>query len=1170
MKSLLHPVLVLLLLAGFLPARAEPGDVTVAEDTHTYTLDNGIVTARVAKASGDLVSLRYRGLEMLATFLTPAGEPDLERDPPGANPNGLNPRMTDHQYGFWSHDAMGPRGTAPAVAAITIDPRSNGGARAEVSVKGVSGGRKMGTGPGASADGQFIADIEIRYALGRGDSGVYTYCAFTHRPEYAASSLGEARFCAKLNEFFDWMSVAPHRNQAYTKDLREGDKYIYTVVQSENPVGGWSSTTKQVGFWQINPSLEYISGGPTKVEFIGHRDTNRVAAPCLLNYWRSSHYGGARVDVAAGEAWTKVVGPFFLYVNAGADPRAMYDDARAQHRREAARWPYDWVAGVDYPSAGERVAVKGRLVLRDPQAPQAKLPALRVGLTHPAYTVTPRPGPNGAPVPPLEVDWQTDAKHYQFWTKGAEDGTFEIPHVRPGRYTLHAFADGVLGEFARTDVVVESGRPLDLGALDWTPVRRGRQLWEIGVPNRNASEFAHGDRYFEPEISLEYAKLFPRDVHYVVGQSDYRTDWFFQHVPHSENPAARAEPFFGVRAPGRATPFTVAFDLPASPTGRAVLRLALCGTGTRELAVAVNGEPAGSIALGRGDGVITRHGLQGLWYEREFAFAASRLKAGANTLQLTVPAGPVNNGVVYDYLRLELDDGAPAAGAAGLAPALPTLWIAGDSTAAAGGPAATGWGVLLADYFDPAVITVANRARGGRSSRTFITEGHWAKIVSALKPGDTVLLQFSHNDGAERNGPRVARGSLEGLGDETEEIENVITKQRETLRTFGSYVRQMIAETRARGATPILLSLTVRNHWQEGRVERGSGRYGGWLRQLAETEKVAFIDHTKLIADRYDRLGRLAVNAFFPRDHVHTGADGARLNARLAVSGLKGLREQSLIRALSFAGRAVPVADPVDVYVPPQPPPKGAAPEVFATWLNLPVPADPKLPTVWLIGDSTVRNGRGNGYDGQFGWGDPFARFFYPAKTNLVNRAVGGLGARTFRRQWEDIRPQVKPGDVVLVQFGHNDNGARGALKGTGEETEEREDPATRQRETVHTFGWYLRTYIAEIRARGATPVICSLVPRNRWRDGRIDRPNGGHADWARHVAGTEQAAFLDLHGRIADRYDALGQEAATALFADRAVHTNWEGAVLNAQIVVEALRALSDNPLAAHLRPGM
>ncbi|HWA28121.1 MAG TPA: rhamnogalacturonan acetylesterase [Lacunisphaera sp.] len=512
---------------------------------------------------------------------------------------------------------------------------------------------------------------------------------------------------------------------------------------------------------------------------------------------------------------------------------------------------------------------------------------------------------------------------------------------------------------------------------------------------------------------------------------------------------------------------------------------------------------------------------------------------------------------------------APATPAAEV-PALPTIFLAGDSTSENGTPVATGWGRMFADYFDPAKIHVANRSRGGRSSRTYVTEGHWDKLVAELKPGDLVIIQFGMNDGADRNGPRIARGSLPGIGEETEEIDNVITKQHETVHTFGWYLRKMIADTRAKGATPVLFSLTVRDFWKEGRVERGAGQYGEWAREIAVAEKLAFVDHTKLIADRYEQLGHDTVNSFFPRDHVHTGEDGARLNAIMAVSGLKGLREQWLVRSLSLMGRMVPTAAPGDVYVPPQPPPKGAPPEEFATWLNLPEVADPKLPTVWLIGDSTVRNGRGNGYDGQFGWGDPFQQYFYPGKTNVVNRAVGGTGARTFAGQWEKVLPQVRKGDFVLIQFGHNDNGARGALKGIGEETEERENSATKQKETVHSFGWYLRHYIAEIRAKEATPILCTLVPRNRWQDGKVVRSPDSHADWTRAVAAAEKVPLVDLNELIAKKYDALGEPAVTALFADKAVHTNWTGAELNALTVVEGLRALEPNPLAGHLRPDM
>jgi lysophospholipase L1-like esterase len=504
------------------------------------------------------------------------------------------------------------------------------------------------------------------------------------------------------------------------------------------------------------------------------------------------------------------------------------------------------------------------------------------------------------------------------------------------------------------------------------------------------------------------------------------------------------------------------------------------------------------------------------------------------------------------------------------ASALPTIFIAGDSTSQNGDPLATGWGKMFGEYFNPAKVRIVNRSIGGRSSRTFVTEGHWDKVAAELKAGDLVLIQFGMNDGADRNGPRVARGSLDGLGEETEEIDNVITKQHETVHTFGWYLRKMIADVRAKGATPVLFSLTVRDFWKDDKVERGAGRYGEWARELAVAEKIAFVDHTKLIADRYDQLGHEAVNGFFPRDHVHTDEDGARLNAIMAVSGLKGLREQWLIRCLSLQGRMVPTASPANVYVFPQPPPKGADRAVFTQWLNLPEPADPKLPTVWLIGDSTVRNGRGNGYDQQFGWGDPFERYFYPGKTNVVNRAVGGTGARTFNSQWETVRPLLKKGDIVLIQFGHNDNGARGALKGIGEETEERENATTKEKETVHTFGWYLRRYIADIREEEAVPVLCTLVPRNTWKDGKIVRPPESHADWTRAVAAAEKVPLVDLNELIAKKYDALGQEATTALFADKAVHTNWTGAELNALTVVEGLRALSENPLAGHLRPTM
>ena len=626
-----------LIIAGAQADSSQP--VTVSEDTSSFTLSNSLVTARVSKRTGDLTSLVYKEMEILTD-------------------------KSGHAGGYWSHDTSGGKET---LTKITLNPAANEGERGEVSVKGISGGIKMGHGPGAAATGDFPADIEIRYALGRGDSGVYTYCVFEHLPSYPAATMTEARYCAKLADMFDWMTLDSKKDISFPASLKEGDKYIYTTVQYDHPVYGWSSTSKKTGFWLINPSMEYMSGGPTKVEFLCHRDTTPVAAPCLLNYWRSSHYGGAFVAVGEGEHWSKVIGPFFLYANSGADQQALFSDAQAKAVTESSKWPYNWVEGVDYPLSKDRAIVKGKLTLTDPLSTEIKpnsgigsqpmkFSNLLIGLTHAAYeSPVARPGPG----PSRPIDWQTDAKHYEFWVRGDEQGQFAIPHVRPGKYTLHAMADGVLGEFARTDITVERSKSLDLGELTWTPDRRGRQIWEIGIPNRNGSEFFKGNEYANPSISLQYASLFPNDVNYVIGKSDHSKDWFFQHVPHNEDPNARVVPFSGVRGNGRATPFKISFEYPSATRGTATLRLAICGTSARAIDVKLNEQPIGTVDRLMTDGAIPRHSVQGLWYERELSFDAALIKQGTNVMELVIPAGSINNGIIYDYIRLELKEPTP-------------------------------------------------------------------------------------------------------------------------------------------------------------------------------------------------------------------------------------------------------------------------------------------------------------------------------------------------------------------------------------------------------------------------------------------------------------------------------------------------------------------------------
>jgi lysophospholipase L1-like esterase len=496
----------------------------------------------------------------------------------------------------------------------------------------------------------------------------------------------------------------------------------------------------------------------------------------------------------------------------------------------------------------------------------------------------------------------------------------------------------------------------------------------------------------------------------------------------------------------------------------------------------------------------------------------------------------------------------PPPPAVAIHPALPSIFVAGDSTAARGaGENQQGWAVPFADYFNPVKVNVVNRARGGRSSRTFVTEGLWDQLLADVKRGDIVLIQFGHNDGGAINDTSRARGSLPGIGEETQEIDNLLTKKHEVVHTFGWYVRKMIADTQAKGATPIVLSLTVRNVWKDGRVERGSSHFSQWAADIARAGHVQFINVTDLMADQYDAMGEDKVKALYPRDHTHFNATGADLHAAAVVSGLKGLKPSPVDKWLSARGEAV-------------------AYDRFG-WLNLPRPANPALPTLFLIGDSTVRNGRGDGANGQWGWGDYVGVHFNLEKINLVNRAGGGLSSRTYLTEghWDRVLAMVKPGDFVMMQFGHNDNGSpatgRTSIKGIGPETLDVENPTNKQHEVVLTFGGYLRKYIADTRAKGATPIVCSLVPRKIWKEGKIARSKDSQAGWAEQVAKAEGVAFVDLNEIIAQRYDELGPEKVEPLFADEHTHTSAAGAELNAQCVVANLKALTNNPLAPYLR---
>ena len=231
------------------------------------------------------------------------------------------------------------------------------------------------------------------------------------------------------------------------------------------------------------------------------------------------------------------------------------------------------------------------------------------------------------------------------------------------------------------------------------------------------------------------------------------------------------------------------------------------------------------------------------------------------------------------------------------------------------------------------------------------------------------------------------------------------------------------------------------------------------------------------------------------------------------------------------------------------------------------------LPTLWIIGDSTVKNGT----KGLQGWGDPVAAYFDSAKITVQNRARGGRSSRTFQTEglWDAVLTQIKPGDFVLMQFGHNDGGSpttsyRASLKDIGDETQNVTDPKTNKTETVHTYGWYMKKYVEDAKAKGAFPIVLSPVPRDIWTGSKVNR-NGGndYGGWSAQVGKSENVPFIDLNAIIADKYDALGfDKVKTTYFPGDHTHTDPAGAQVNAASVVEGIKALPNCPLAADLLP--
>ncbi|XP_057434888.1 probable rhamnogalacturonate lyase B isoform X2 [Lotus japonicus] len=532
----------------------------------------------------------------------------------------------------------------------------------------------------ASLEGKLVPlNIDKRFIMLRGCSGFYSYAIYEHLEDWPAFNLDETRIAFKLRkEKFHYMAMADNRQRdmplpddrvppkgqplAYPEAVllvnpiepelkgEVDDKYQYSCDNKDSQVHGWICKDPGVGFWLITPSNEFRSGGPLKQNLTSH------VGPTTLAVFLSAHYSGEDLvpKFKAGEAWKKVFGPVFIYLNSTDDGSAvpnLWDDAKLQMLVEVQSWPYSFPDSDDFSKWDERGNVSGRLLVRDRYIDDDYISAKG------AYVGLAPPGEVGS--------WQRECKNYQFWAKADDDGYFTISNIRVGDYNVYAWVPGFIGDY-KYDVTMTITEvcDIDIGDLVYEPPRDGPTLWEIGIPDRSAAEFYvpdpnpkyinklyvnHPDKFRQYGLWERYAELYPdKDLIYTVGVSDYTKDWFFAQVTRKKDDNTY-----------QGTTWQIKFKLDnVNKSSIYKLRVALASATFSELQVRVNDPKANrplfsSGLIGR-DNSIARHGIHGLYWLYNVDIPGTRLVEGDNTIFLTQTRG---NGpfqaIMYDYIRLE-------------------------------------------------------------------------------------------------------------------------------------------------------------------------------------------------------------------------------------------------------------------------------------------------------------------------------------------------------------------------------------------------------------------------------------------------------------------------------------------------------------------------------------
>ena len=476
----------------------------------------------------------------------------------------------------------------------------------------------------------------------------------------------------------------------------------------------------------------------------------------------------------------------------------------------------------------------------------------------------------------------------------------------------------------------------------------------------------------------------------------------------------------------------------------------------------------------------------------------------------------------------------------------PVLFLVGNSTMrngtlGNGNNGQWGWGYFERQFFDENKITVENHALGGTSSRTF-WKYLWKDVLKGIRPGDYVVLELGHNDNGPFDSGR-ARASIKGISHDDSLIVTIKeTGVVDTVYSFGEYMRKYIADIRKAGATPILMSLTPRNAYEAenpNRIARVDKTFGLWSKQIAEEQNVPFIDLNDISAKKFESFGKWKTDYHFFGDKIHSSEFGAILNARSAAEGIASNNDPQLDRLRACLLPLEPKTVKVDR--------KNGRPVVF------------------LTGDSTVKN-EDKKKDGMWGWGSQAYTVFDSTKCTVVNCAKAGRSTRTYLNEgrWDEVYNSIRPGDYVLIQFGHNDigdidkNKERGTIATADDTCHVYKLASNGQYKVIYSFGWYLRKFIGDVKEKGGIPVLVSLTPRNEWPGGKVERRNDSYGKWYRDVVEATGVDFIDLHNITADALDKMGRKKAAKMFRHDHTHSSLKGAQLNAKGIAEGIRRMN------------